>query len=376
MSARIANPRLSLRVLLVCLLGAWLFPWMGLTIPEPGTAFNQFYTAGKLVGTGQLYNFDRVQELERAHKQTLVPYGRLPFYAVAFKPLAVLPFGWARIAWAAVNLVALGAFGLLWPVERREDLIVTLCWSCPAALLISMGQDTGMYLAAFTVGLLLLGAGRDFAAGLVFSLCAAKFHLALGIPVLLIARRRWPAIWGGIAGGLIQLAISFAAEGRGWPGNLRDLSAISEFSPVPYKMPNVFGLVHRLPLSVVFETVLAVLVLAAVWHIARRSELPVAATAALAGGLLVGHHAYVYDSILLAPLIVLARQMGMPKPVRNWSLLLTSPVPYILLMMDRFAGLAQVMIVGFSLIALGLLAMPAIMESASVGDHPMRAPSF
>lgn len=376
MAARIVKSRFSLRVVLVCLLGAWLFPWMGLTIPEPGTDFNQFYAAGKLAGTGQLYNFERVQELERPHKQTMVPYGRLPFYAVLFKPLTLLPFDWARIAWAAVNLAALGAFGLLWPAVRREDLIMTLCWSCPAALLISMGQDTGMYLLVFTAGLLLLGSGRDFAAGLVFSLCAAKFHLALGIPVFLIARRRWPAIWGGMAGGLIQLAVSFAVEGRGWPRQLRELSAISGFSPVPYKMPNVFGLVHRLPLSAVFEIALAVLVLAAVWHIARHSELAVAATAALVGGLLVGHHAYVYDAILLAPLIVLVRQMAMPRPARYWSLLLTSPVPYILLMMDRFAGLAQVMIVGFCLLALGLLAAPAIMESASVGDDPMRAPSF
>jgi Glycosyltransferase family 87 len=354
--------RFSATMVMACLLGAFLFPWMGRTIPEPGTDFNQFYAAGKLAGTGQLYNFERIQELERPHKQTLVPFGRLPFYAAVFKVFTLLPYGWARIAWGVVNLAALGAFALLWPAGRRQDLLMTLCWSCPAALLISMGQDTGLYLLVFTVGLLLLQANRDFAAGLVFSLCAAKFHLALGIPVFLVARRRWPAIWGGLTGGVVQLAVSFAVEGRGWPEQLRRLSAISEFSPVPYKMPNLYGLVYRLPDSAGLEIFLAALVLAAVWRISRSSDLPIGATAALAGGLLTGHHAYVYDSILLVPLLVLVRQLSVPKVIRYWSVLLTTPVPYILLMRNPDAAFGQVLIAGFCLVSLALL-LPAALPS-------------
>lgn len=352
-----AADQLFWRTAVACLLGAFMFLFMGLAVPEPGTDFNQFYAAGKLAGTGHLYDWDRMQELERPYKKTLIPFGRPPFNAVCFRPLSALPYGAARVAWMALNAAALAAFALLWPMRRRDDVLLAMCWSCPAALLLSMGQDTGLFLAIATVGLLLLRANRDFAAGLVWSLCAAKFHLGLGIPVFLAARRKWVAIAGGVVGGLAQLAISFAAEGRGWPQRLLDLAKISEFSPVPYKMPNLNGLTYRLPGGALIEAVLAVLVLAAVWRISRRATLPVAAAAALAGGLLVGHHAYVYDAILLLPLVMLVRQADFPRTLQYWALLLCAPVPYILLMYDPAAPVAQAAISGFALAALTRLAV-------------------
>src|ERR1039458_25999 len=101
---------------------------------------------------------------------------------------------------------------------------------------------------------------------------------------------------GGVAGGLGQLAISFAAEGWEWPARLLQLSSISDFSPSPSKMPNLLGLTHGLPYGGGVEAVLALLALAAVWVISRRSALTIGATAAVIGGLLVSHHAYVYDA--------------------------------------------------------------------------------
>ena len=200
---------------------------------------------------------------------------------------------------------------------------------------------------------------------MVFSLCAAKFHLALGIPVFLPARRRWGALAGRLAGGLVQLAISFAAEGREWPARLLQLSSISDFSPSPSKMPNLLGLTHGLPYGGGVEAVLALLALAAVWVISRRSALTIGATAAVIGGLLVSHHAYVYDAVLLLPACALVLRLPAPKALRYGALLLCVPIPYVLLMQEHGAWVvAQLSINGFGMLLLGLLAFHGLRVSA------------
>ncbi|MGA2592861.1 MAG: glycosyltransferase family 87 protein [Bryobacteraceae bacterium] len=340
-----------------CLIGACVCLSIGFSLFERGSDFNEFYSASKLAGTGHMYDWERIQELEIRNGEHPIPFGRLPVYGVLLKPLTILPYSYARGIWLVVNLAALIGFAMLWPVRRRRDAIMMLCWSCPAAILLSTGQDTGLFLFLVTVGLRLLRSQRDFAAGLVFSLCAAKFHLALGIPVFLLARRRWGAVAGGVAGGLVQLAISFAAEGREWPARLLQLSSISDFSPSPAKMPNLLGLTHGLPYGRGIEAVLALLALAAVWVISRRSALAIGATAAVVGGLLVSHHAYVYDAVLLLPAILLALGLPGPKALRYGALLLCVPIPYLLLMQEHGVWVVtQVSINGFGLLLLGLLA--------------------
>jgi hypothetical protein len=341
-----------------CLIGACVCLWIGFSVFERGTDFNQFYSASKLAGTGRIYDWGSIQALELRNGPHPVPFGRLPVYAVLLKPFTLLTYDYARVAWLLVNLAALIGFAALWPVRRRQEAVMMLCWSCPAAILLSTGQDTGLFLFFVTVGLRLLQSKRDFAAGLAFSLCAAKFHLALGIPIFLLARRRWGALAGGVAGGMIQLAISFAAEGREWPARLLRLSAISDFSPSPSKMPNLLGLTHSLPWGGGIEAVLALLALAAVWVVSRRSALTIGATAAVTAGLLVSHHAYVYDGLLMLPAIALVLRLPAPKTLRYGALLLCVPIPYVLLMQEHGAWVpAQIIVNGVGLWLLGLLAV-------------------
>jgi hypothetical protein len=346
---------------LKCLIGICLCLSIGFSAAERGNDFNEFYSASKLAGTGHIYDWDRIQELELRNGSDTIPFGRLPVYGVLLKPLTVLPFNYARVAWLLVSAAALFGFALLWPGLRRQDAIVMLCWSCPAAFMLSMGQDTGLFLFCVTVGLRLLQSKRDFAAGLVFSLCAAKFHLALGIPVFLLARHKWGALAGGVAGGLLQLAISFTAEGLEWPARLLHLASISEFSPAPLRMPNLLGLTNSLPFGGYIEAVLGLLALTAVWIVSRRSALAIGATAALVGGLLVCHHAYVYDAVLLLPAFALALRLPADNVLRYWALLLCVPIPYLLLVQRHgIWALAQFSINGFGLLLLGLLAFHSL----------------
>ena len=173
------------------------------------------------------------------------------------------------------------------------------------------------------------------------------------------------ALAGGLAGGLVQLAISFVAEGREWPARLLQLSSISDFSPSPSKMPNLLGLTHGLPYGGGVEAVLALLALAAVWVISRRSALTIGATAAVIGGLLVSHHAYVYDAVLLLPACALVLRLPAPKALRYGALLLCVPIPYVLLMQEHGAWVvAQLSINGFGMLLLGLLAFHGLRVSA------------
>jgi hypothetical protein len=325
-------------------------------VAEPGADFNHFYAAAKLVGTGQLYDWKSIQEVERPRARTLLHYGRLPFYAFTIKWMSALPYGFARVTWLLLSVCALLVFAAGWPAERRADLIVMLCWSCPAGVLLAIGQDSALFLFCWTVGVLLLRSERDLAAGLVLSLCAGKPHLALGIPVFLIARRKWTTLGAALGGGIIQLAVSFAVQGTRWPANLLRAVSSPDFSPAPDKMPNLHGLTYWLPHGAVVESVTAVLVLAAVWFISRRSTLVAGAAAAILGGLLVGHHAYVYDCVLMMPALALARESGAPRFLARWAVALVTPVPYLLLMSSRTAGIGQVLVTGFSVVLLGWLA--------------------
>jgi len=367
------NWRLTLAI---CLIGACVCLGIGFTVPERGGDFTEFYAAGKLAGSGQMYDWERVQQVERLYGNIEVPFGRVPFYAILFKPIAALPHVWGRGVWMLINALALGAFAMLWPVARRDWLAMSLCWSVPAALLLSTGQDTALFLAFAALGFRLLEADREIAAGLVFSLCAAKFHLALGIPVYLLARGKWNTITAAGAGGLMQFGISGAVEGWDWLLRLLGLARISEFSPAVPKMPNLYGLTHWLPFGLGVEALLTVAVLVAVWVIARRSTPAAGATAAVIGGLLVSHHAYVYDALLLLPALALAWELMLPEPARYWVLLLWTPIPYVALMADRLAAFAQASISLFCLALVGVLAAGGLGARAGVrGTLPRMTPA-
>jgi hypothetical protein len=332
---------------------------LGLSAQGRGVDLIQFYAAGRLAGSGQLYDFQRIRQTEALYRPMAIPYGRLPVYAGAFKVFSYLPLSVARVAWFAVNLTGLLAFLWLWPFPKDQRIypLMVLCWSYPAAILLSLGQDIGLFVCFAAAGFWLLRSGRDFAAGLVFALCANKFHLAVPLPLFLVARRNWTALSGGLCGGVILLGLSFALEGWQWPLRLLELSRRFEFSPAPYKMPNLHGVSYWLPFSLAWEVGLAVLALAATYLISRRCEARVAAATALATGLLVSHHAYIYDAVLLIPLLMLAQQERFPAVVQYWSVVLCIPVAYRLLLEPLSSFMAQLAISGFTLVVLLLLSL-------------------
>jgi len=327
--------------------------------PDRGADFNQFSAAAKLAGSGQMFNWALLRDLQLANRPSAVPFGRLPVYAAAFKPLTLLPYSAGRIVWLALSVGALLGFVFLWPFSQRAHLLLLLCLSGPLMLIFSTGQDSAFFLLFAALGLRLMMAGHDFLAGLALALCAAKLHLAVPFPLFLIATRRWKALFGGVVGGAALFVASSVIEGWNWPVRLFELSKLGEFSPAPYKMANLHGLAYWLPWSGVVEAALALFVLLCVWRIARRYPLEIAIPVMLAAGLLVSYHSYVYDGVLLVPCLAMVQQRPFPRIFKYWSILLCVPIVYQFLLTPRTSAFAHAAITGFSLALMVLLAFSA-----------------
>jgi hypothetical protein len=316
--------------------------------------FNQYYTAGKLVGSGHLYDWDTVRRLELKTNSEAVPFGRAPVFAVVFRPLSALPYSSARALWLAVELLALAGFICFWPSPHRAWVTVGVCWSGPLAMCLAKGQDTVIFLFFVSLGISLLIRRRDFAGGLAFSACLAKPHLALLVPVLLIAQRRWSALLGGAVGIVLALAVSFGAEGRDWFSRMLALAKLPEFDPAGGHMPNLRGLLTFLGGGLSVEICFGVVIVAAIWFLSRSQPLPVMGALVLAGGLLLSHHAYFYDAVLLLPALFLPFEEPALEWMRNWALLLFTPAPYLLLLAD-LGLIAHIAISGYTVALAGVM---------------------
>jgi hypothetical protein len=317
-----------------------------------GVDFNQFYSASRLAGTGQLYNWDELRRIEAEHGQE-VRTGRIPVVSFAEKSVGWLPYDVAHLVWLVACAAALLLFALLWPQMNRTMMLTALCWSMPAALLLILGQDTPFWLLSMALGLWLLERGHPRLAGVAFSLCICKYHLAVGLPILLVAQKRWSTIVAGAAAGAVWIAASFAIEGPEWPRHYLAMVTQPLFSPAPERMPNLRGIAHWLPASQVLELILAAAVVVLVFLICRRStNIGAAGAIAVAAGLVLAHHGYANDCALLIPLLALTiQQTATPWWLKLWAIVLLTPAPTLLIATQKpMAG--QFLLVGFVLASL------------------------
>jgi hypothetical protein len=321
-----------------------------------GEDFNQFYSASKLAGTGQLYNWEALRKLEDRNG-TEVPTARLPVVIFGAKLIAWLPYPVARFVWLAASLLALAIFALAWPGVDRSLLTVALAWSMPIGLLLVLGQDTPFWLMLAALGFYLLQDGKPRVAGVVFALGICKFHLSLGIAVLLIAQKRWNTMASACATGAALLASCFLIEGPSWPTGYLENFRRPDISPAVSRMPNLNGVASWFPWPAAVEIALTVAVLWLLWIVCRRTSDPgLAGAAATAVGLILAHHCYANDCALLLPLLALTiLRPDFPRWLKMAAVLLFTPAPvFLLTTVKPFAG--QFLIVGFVIAALTTLA--------------------
>ena len=304
--------------------------------------FVTFYAGGKLAGTPELYaRQPNVELINRLAGQDMgVMYIRPPFYAAILKPLAALPF---RAAYAVFSLLSLASY--LWFAWRFMGECPALPFlaaiSIPFLADLSAGQDASFLLAIVGASILLTRKGWDFAAGFVLSLCAVKFHLFLFLPVLLLMKRRWQMVGGGICGTAVLTALGMAVNGPGstvaWIKVLRD----PWINPDASGMPNLHGLVTGLGGSARVEVVLtAGVCLLFLWMTLRTENYELLLAASLVCGLLVSFHSTIVDDLLLFPVLVLVLKTSDFVPLRAAVGLILTPIPYFLVLAGPPYGMA------------------------------------
>jgi hypothetical protein len=294
------------------------------------TDFVQLYVGAHLAGSGRLYDAEANYEWHRRLFGVRLPavlHSRPPFYALLLKPLSWLPYGAAWRLFVALNAAAAiwvfcntpgpgppaGELGLLYPATY-----LALLW----------GQDVWLAAALCAAALLLMNRGRDFSAGLVFSLCAIKAHLFVLVPLALLLHRKWRVLGGGAASGAVLAALGFLRAGTGWlPAYLKVLS-----NPTIHRdtagMPNLNGLCTLIGSSAwVLPALSAAVVALTAWVCLRSRSVMSAIAAVLAGSFLVSYHAYPHDAVTLLLSFALLEPRTLSLPARTVWYLTASPLP-------------------------------------------------
>lgn len=140
-----------------------------------------------------------------------------PFAAFLFAPFAALPYLVGAALWTIFSAFLITAsLWLLWPLAPslhrygRRTLVVLAFSSFPVVELLINGQDAAVCLFLFSLGLRLMLARRDGAAGAVLGLGMFKPQYFLLVPVLLLLQRRWRALgaWAAVAAALTVASLA------------------------------------------------------------------------------------------------------------------------------------------------------------------------
>jgi arabinofuranan 3-O-arabinosyltransferase len=150
-------------------------------------------------------------------------YSYPPSLLALTAPFAFLPYVLALAAWLIASwLCFYAALRLAMP---REALLLSL--ATPALFINAIGGQNGAWSAALLGGGLGLLERRPVVAGMLFGLFVYKPHLALLIPVALIAGRQWRALIAAGFTAVIVIALSVVLFGPDlWADWLRNVAVL------------------------------------------------------------------------------------------------------------------------------------------------------
>jgi Glycosyltransferase family 87 len=322
----------------VTLLGLALMAFLLWQVNDPiRSARNDFlplYVAGKLAGTGDLYDSHAYYAfmIQRfAARNASLRFTRLPFYAALLWPLSLLPYKTAYAAWWLLRIASLGGFVALWRIPSRADAVLFTVLSLPVFASLAAGQDSILLLLFIAVAFRCWQNGNDYNAGLALSLCAIKFHLFVLLPLLFWRQRLGRMAAGFGSGAAALLAVSFAVEGWRWPFDYFAVLTDGRVHPSADSMPNLHGLFAGLPHGVYLEALASAAVVAAAWLTLRTVSFPSGFALTLLGGLLLSFHSYLMDAAILLPALLIVVAGTTRRSLKIAGTLLLSPPAALLL---------------------------------------------
>jgi len=279
-----------------------------------GTDFLAHYAGSRLALQGEAaaaYEYSRLREVEaevlgRAPPPLYWLYP--PSYFLFILPLALLPYigawvGWMLVTGAGYVAVAKHTFA--------DRLTLPLTLAFPATIQNFVQGQNGFLSAFFFGGGLLIISKRPLVGGIVLGAMSYKPHLAVLLPIALIACRLWMAFAGFLLGvlGLVTVSTIFFGSDT-WLvyfQNIMFAGQVLQTGGAPlFKAPTTFALVSllgadlttaRIAQSVVSVASLVVVV----WLWSRRAaSFSLKAAGLVIGSLLFTPSCYDYDLVLVA----------------------------------------------------------------------------
>jgi glycosyl transferase family 87 len=238
-SLRLTRHHLAIFLIGMMLIHLWLLRqgWQGIRIGLPD--FSIFYTAGKIVRSGQaarLYDNALQESVQSefaaegiARRGSILPYNHLPFEALLFVPLTAVSYRAAYFIWFAINIAILMAIALMLrrDLEQLRTFPPWLLILAPLAFLpifiaLMQGQDSIVLLLVYVMAFRALRSGSEFSAGAWLGLGLCKYHLLLPFLLVFLWQRRTRLIAGFVVVAFVLGVISFALVGwdglRSYPG--------------------------------------------------------------------------------------------------------------------------------------------------------------
>jgi Glycosyltransferase family 87 len=292
-----------------------------------GWDFQQFYLAARMPLHG-LYDVDAFQDLQRS----LFPVDEqnilfLPLYppttALAFGPLAFLPYLWALGVWTAISFICYVIAGrmLLFQTETvwRPVVFWGLAGFFPFLVSLRAGQ-------LVPVLLLIVVAGLHKRNGWLLSLLALKPQFAAGLLFVLLLRRQWKLCATFLAGIGLQFALVVAIAGP------EPVTEYVQYASVYLDHARMFtfpdGWVHSISGTAGRLAHVAVLIVVSILLAAmRRNDWRIESAIAVAFMLLFTPHLLLYDLVLLVvPAILLLPDWKIPAAIAVSSATIAMPL--------------------------------------------------
>ncbi len=275
-----------------------------------------------------------------AFQEQLVAAAVSPNYNYSYPPLALvltLPFALLPYLPALGVWLIGGWYAFYRALRLATPNALLLALATPAVFVNTYCGQNGVWTAAFLGGALCLLERRPVLAGVLFGLQAYKPHLALMIPVALLAGGQWRAIAAAaVTVGVLTLASLALAGSDGWRAFL-DIApllrtvTLEDADAVWHRNVSVFMAASRLGLGLsaayaiqIAAAVAAAALVAVAWF--RDAPAPARNAAVLIGVLLATPYLQDYDLVLGAFIVVWLAQYAKPNTQIASALILLLPL--------------------------------------------------
>jgi hypothetical protein len=230
------------------------------------------------------------------------PFPYPPIFMLFLRPISLLPYGAAYIAWT-IGTLALFIWVIVGTCSRLPLCVIGVAVSPVTVIAIASGQSGFLAAALVTAGLRLAGS-RPILSGILIGMLGYKPQIGLLVPIALAAAGLW-RVFGAACLTLIGLSVTatVAFGSAVWPAWISMLPAYSrwfdsvtgllKFKPTVIANLDMAGV--ALPIAEGIQAVVAIVVASLVWGCFRRGTGRLAPAALLVGTFLTTPHAFVYD---------------------------------------------------------------------------------